>query len=202
MARLELIPVSGAVLCVRRPRYLSASYIVHDRDGIVLVDAGMEANGADMIEGLGSIGARVDDISAILLTHWHNDHSSGAEALRRASGARVYYHALEAPNFRRTAGVAAEPRLGARPLRRPPGIARGAKVRRPGPPEAAPPDRSNEVRPLTQRSPSHRRDGARSAVAPGGSTDHCAGRTITAELAATEIVVPLTAGQLTEPGLG
>lgn len=103
MPRLELIPVSAAVLCVRRPRYLSASYIVHDRDGVVLVDAGMEADGSDMIEGLRSIGAGVADIDAILLTHWHNDHSSGAEALRRASGARVHYHALEAPNFRREA---------------------------------------------------------------------------------------------------
>lgn len=103
MPRLELIPVSAAVLCVRRPRYLSASYIVHDRDGVVLVDAGMEADGSDMIEGLRAIGADVSQIRAILLTHWHNDHSSGAEALRRASGARVYYHALEEPNFKREA---------------------------------------------------------------------------------------------------
>lgn len=103
MPALELSQVTPQVLCVRRPRYLSASYIVHDESGVVLVDAGMQADGSDMRRGLESLGLRVEDVRAILLTHWHNDHSSGAEALRAASGARVYHHALEAPNFRRAA---------------------------------------------------------------------------------------------------
>jgi len=103
MPRLELLRVTPQVLCVRRTRYLSASYIVHDEHGVVLLDAGMEADGSDMLRGLEAIGAKVGDIRAILLTHWHNDHSSGAEALRAASGARVYYHALEAPNFEHSA---------------------------------------------------------------------------------------------------
>jgi glyoxylase-like metal-dependent hydrolase (beta-lactamase superfamily II) len=101
--RLELLSVTPQVLCVCRARYLSASYIVHDEQGVVLVDAGMEADGSDMLRGLEALGARSADIRAILLTHWHNDHSSGAEALREASGARVYHHALEAPNFERSA---------------------------------------------------------------------------------------------------
>ncbi len=103
MSGLELTHVTPQVLCVRRPRYLSASYIVHDEAGIVLVDAGMQADGSDMLRGLESLGLRASDVRAILLTHWHNDHSSGAEALRAASGARVYHHALEAPNFLRAA---------------------------------------------------------------------------------------------------
>lgn len=103
MPRLELLSVTPQVLCVRRTRYLSASYIVHDEKGVVLVDAGMEADGSDMLRGLEQIGADARDIRAILLSHWHNDHSSGAEALRELSGARVYYHRLEAPNFERSA---------------------------------------------------------------------------------------------------
>jgi glyoxylase-like metal-dependent hydrolase (beta-lactamase superfamily II) len=103
MAGLELIEVTPHVLCVRRPRYLSDSYIVHDAQGVVLIDAGMEADGRDMRAGLERIGAEVSDVRAILLTHWHNDHSSGAEALRAASGATAYHHRLEQPNFRRTA---------------------------------------------------------------------------------------------------
>lgn len=90
MSSLQLIQVDDGVLCVRRPRYLSASYIVHDEEGVVLVDAGMEADGSDMIAGLRSLGLGVDRVRSILLTHWHNDHSSGAEALRSASGATLY----------------------------------------------------------------------------------------------------------------
>lgn len=102
-SRLELRPVSPSVLCVRRRRYLSASYIVHDADGVVLIDTGMEPDGSDMLAGLSAVGATVKDVTAILLTHWHNDHSSGTETIRRASGATVYYHEEEAPNFRHTA---------------------------------------------------------------------------------------------------
>ncbi len=82
MSGLELTHVTPQVLCVRRPRYLSASYIVHDEAGIVLVDAGMQADGSDMLRGLRSAGLRASDVRAILLTHWHNGHSSGAEARR------------------------------------------------------------------------------------------------------------------------
>jgi glyoxylase-like metal-dependent hydrolase (beta-lactamase superfamily II) len=103
MSRLQLIRVDDGVLCVRRPRYLSASYIVHDERGVALVDAGMEADGSDMIEGLRSLGLGVDRIRSILLTHWHNDHSSGAEALRAASGATLYCHRLEEPHLKPTA---------------------------------------------------------------------------------------------------
>jgi glyoxylase-like metal-dependent hydrolase (beta-lactamase superfamily II) len=105
MPRLELSAVTPRVLCVRRPRYLSNSYIVHDDAGVVLVDAGMEADGSDMLAGLREIGRDLRDVTAILLTHWHNDHSSGAEALRQATNATVYYHRNEHPNFSKTAVV-------------------------------------------------------------------------------------------------
>ncbi len=103
MPPLELIDVGPHVLCVRRPRYLSNSYIVHDDRGVVLVDAGMEADGSDMRHGLARIGRRIEDVTAILLTHWHNDHSAGAEELRVQSGARVYYGAEEHAHFTKTA---------------------------------------------------------------------------------------------------
>ncbi len=57
MTRLALFDVTPQVLCVARPRLLSNSYIVHDREGVVLVDAGMEPDGADMLAGLRRLGA-------------------------------------------------------------------------------------------------------------------------------------------------
>jgi glyoxylase-like metal-dependent hydrolase (beta-lactamase superfamily II) len=103
MPRLELSRVSDAVLCVRRPRYLSASYIVREPDGCYVVDAGMETDASDMLAGLAALGATARDVRAIMLTHWHNDHCAGAEALRQASGATVYFHELESAHFRGTA---------------------------------------------------------------------------------------------------
>jgi glyoxylase-like metal-dependent hydrolase (beta-lactamase superfamily II) len=103
MSSLELFHVTPRILCVRRPRYMSCSYIVSDEQGTVLVDAGMKPDGSDMLAGLAHLGIPPEDVDAILLTHWHNDHSSGAEAVRAISGARVYYHRFEHANFTRIA---------------------------------------------------------------------------------------------------
>ncbi len=99
MPRIEFIAVTPSVLCVRRPRYLSNSYIVHDEHGVVLVDAGMEPDGSDMLQALDCVDRSPSDVTSILLTHWHNDHSSGAEAIRRSTGATVYYHRDEHAHF-------------------------------------------------------------------------------------------------------
>jgi len=105
MPRLELVPVSDSVLCVRRARYCSASYVVHEPDGVFLVDAGMEPDGSDLLAGLRHLGRDVREVRALLLTHWHNDHAAGADALRQLSGARVYVHEREQPWFeQRVAG--------------------------------------------------------------------------------------------------
>jgi glyoxylase-like metal-dependent hydrolase (beta-lactamase superfamily II) len=99
-----LIRISESVFCVQRKAYLSCSYFVVRDDGVVLVDAGMDASGNEMAAGLAEAGHRVEDVLAILLTHWHNDHSSGAARLQERSGAKVYYHAAGEPKYtRRTA---------------------------------------------------------------------------------------------------
>lgn len=66
---------------------------------MVCIDAGIKSDGSDMKYGLEAIGKQVQDIRAILLTHWHNDHAAGAWALQQESGASVYYHQAESPFF-------------------------------------------------------------------------------------------------------
>jgi glyoxylase-like metal-dependent hydrolase (beta-lactamase superfamily II) len=61
----------------------------------------MKSSGSDVLHALTEIGRSPKDVSALLLTHWHNDHASGAAALAAASGAAVYYHATESPYFTR-----------------------------------------------------------------------------------------------------
>jgi glyoxylase-like metal-dependent hydrolase (beta-lactamase superfamily II) len=89
--------VTQNIICIRRPSYLTCSYLVRARAGIVLVDAGMNSQGADVRIGLRRSGQSIDSVRAILLTHWHNDHAAGAEAIRRSSGAPVYYHQGDEP---------------------------------------------------------------------------------------------------------
>jgi glyoxylase-like metal-dependent hydrolase (beta-lactamase superfamily II) len=101
MIDLQVIPVTASIWCVRRPSYLTCSYIVDTGDGLVLVDAGMDSDGRDMLGAFGQIGKDPRDVRAILLTHWHNDHSAGAHVLKELSGALVCYHKADAPQFTR-----------------------------------------------------------------------------------------------------
>jgi glyoxylase-like metal-dependent hydrolase (beta-lactamase superfamily II) len=85
--------VTQNILCVRRPSYYTCSYLVKATAGNVLIDAGMNSRGADVRKALEFARDSINSVQAILLTHWHNDHAAGAEAIRRASAAAVYYHA-------------------------------------------------------------------------------------------------------------
>jgi len=66
-------------------------------DGAVAVDVGMDSNADDFLQGLKTVGIPADRLRAILLTHWHNDHSAGAAFLQRKFGVRVYYAQDEKP---------------------------------------------------------------------------------------------------------
>ena len=94
---IQVIPVTGGVWCFRRPSYFACSYLVSSAAGAVAVDVGMDSDAADFLQGLQKIGIPPDRVKAILLTHWHNDHSAGAAFLQRKFGARVYYAAGEKP---------------------------------------------------------------------------------------------------------
>lgn len=95
----EVRHVSEAITCLRRASYLTCSYIVRTNSGLVLVDAGMDSNGGDVLAGLRALDASPGDVRAILLTHWHNDHSAGARAIQELTGAPVYYHRGDESHF-------------------------------------------------------------------------------------------------------
>lgn len=46
---------------------------------------------------LSKLGVALGDARRLILTHWHLDHSSSAEAWRRASSMEMYLHALDEP---------------------------------------------------------------------------------------------------------
>jgi glyoxylase-like metal-dependent hydrolase (beta-lactamase superfamily II) len=65
----------------------------------------MDSDGADVHAGLRAMNASATDVRAILLTHWHNDHAAGAQAIHAATSAPVYYHRGDEAQFTGTAGA-------------------------------------------------------------------------------------------------
>lgn len=97
----QVFAVTENVYCVRRPSYLTCSYLVHTPAGVVLVDAGMDSSGDDIVQGLSAMKAPASSVRSILLTHWHNDHAAGARAMQEASPAVAYCHQNDAPQLTR-----------------------------------------------------------------------------------------------------
>jgi len=95
----EVRRVSDSIVCLRRASYQTCSYIVQTKPGLVLVDAGMDSDAADVHAGLRSLGADAREVRAILLTHWHNDHAAGAHSIQALTNASVYYHRADEPYF-------------------------------------------------------------------------------------------------------
>jgi glyoxylase-like metal-dependent hydrolase (beta-lactamase superfamily II) len=68
----------------------AAVYLIETSQGLVLIDSGLEARAELVREQIVQLGFDVQQLRAILLTHVHADHSSGAEYLRSLTGALVY----------------------------------------------------------------------------------------------------------------
>jgi glyoxylase-like metal-dependent hydrolase (beta-lactamase superfamily II) len=83
-------PVSFEVRC----------FVVGDADGVVLVDTGTPGSSVALGEALATIGAAWGDVTDIVLTHRHFDHTGGlAESMELASGANVWAGAGDAPQL-------------------------------------------------------------------------------------------------------
>ena len=81
-----------------RTGFVHVHVVVVD-EGVVLVDTGLPGRrAASRIESaLHDIRRSVGEVTTILLTHKHPDHTGGVAELRRRSGARVVAHEADAP---------------------------------------------------------------------------------------------------------
>jgi glyoxylase-like metal-dependent hydrolase (beta-lactamase superfamily II) len=78
------------------------SYLIEDSGGPVLVDTGWPGDAAwdGLVAGVGAAGYDITEIKAVLVTHFHADHSGLAGRVREASGAWIGMHELDAAALR------------------------------------------------------------------------------------------------------
>src|SRR6266536_1644663 len=84
--KIQVISVTDSLWCFRRPSYFACSYLVSAEAGVFAVDVGMDSDAEDFLEGMESVGIPPERLRAILLTHWHSDHSAGAAFLKSKFG--------------------------------------------------------------------------------------------------------------------
>jgi glyoxylase-like metal-dependent hydrolase (beta-lactamase superfamily II) len=76
-------------------------------DGLTLVDAGTPGSFARIAGAVRGLGRRPEEITDIVVTHLHADHTGGLGEAQKATGARVWMHPADAGLVR--AGVASRP---------------------------------------------------------------------------------------------
>ncbi|TWU03312.1 MBL fold metallo-hydrolase [Neorhodopirellula pilleata] len=67
----------------------SAVYAIESEKGIVLIDAGVEAECHLLHESMIKVGLQLSDVGRVLITHAHYDHVFGANRIRELSGASI-----------------------------------------------------------------------------------------------------------------
>jgi glyoxylase-like metal-dependent hydrolase (beta-lactamase superfamily II) len=75
--------------------YVNA-YVIEAEDGLVVVDAGLPGGAEDIRSAVEDAGRRAEDVTDILVTHYHYDHVGGLRSLADSTGARVWAHASDA----------------------------------------------------------------------------------------------------------
>ena len=66
------------------------SYVVESGGALILIDTGFAGGTQLVLDSLNSIGRDITEVEAILLTHYHNDHTGNLIELQELSGARTY----------------------------------------------------------------------------------------------------------------
>lgn len=92
-----LLKVTGRVYRIPVAETNGNIYLYVQHDGLVIIDTGIPGKEDDVLGSIRSLGFSPSQVKAIVLTHYHLDHSGSANALRSATGAKIYIHKDDAP---------------------------------------------------------------------------------------------------------
>lgn len=76
---------------------MGRSYLVEGDGGLALIDTSTGDVSGRIVEAIAAIGHRVDDLRAIVATHYHHDHTGNAARLIERSGAHLCVHEDDVP---------------------------------------------------------------------------------------------------------
>ena len=83
------------------------AFLLESDDGLILIDTGIPGSADKILGAISALGKQPADIHQILVTHLHADHTGNLAALKRATGAPIYMHPLDAALVRK--GIAGRP---------------------------------------------------------------------------------------------
>ncbi|MEV7964602.1 MBL fold metallo-hydrolase [Sphaerisporangium sp. NPDC088356] len=86
-------------LYMLQPRFGQA-YLWRDAGSLTLIDTGIAGSGADIAEAIGTLGFDRRELTRVVVTHFHEDHTGSAAEVRAWGGVSVMAHRLEAPVIR------------------------------------------------------------------------------------------------------
>ena len=76
------------------------SYLIVDKDGVTIIDAGLPGYWKTLQAELAAIGKSLDDVRALILTHGDTDHIGFAARLNRETGIAPYIHEADVDRAR------------------------------------------------------------------------------------------------------
>ena len=94
---MEKGQVGEGILLVPGLGFSNAYLFEIDPKTLILIDTGTSSGGSKVLAFLEGTGKKLNEISEIVLTHSDADHSGSAASLKRATGAKLAVHELDAP---------------------------------------------------------------------------------------------------------
>lgn len=95
---MDIVEVLPTLHMLRFP--VGAAYLWSDTDTLTLIDTGTAGHAEDILAAVRSLGREPAEVRQLVLTHFHEDHTGCAAAIRELTGAAVLAHRLEAPVIR------------------------------------------------------------------------------------------------------
>jgi glyoxylase-like metal-dependent hydrolase (beta-lactamase superfamily II) len=75
-------------------------YLWDRPDGVTVVDSSIAGSAGAILDAIRAIGRQPEQVTEIVLTHYHNDHRGSAADLAAQTGATIIAHRIETPVIR------------------------------------------------------------------------------------------------------
>ena len=71
-------------------------YLVEDGDKLILIDTGLPRSDKKILKAIRELGRKPEDVTTIIITHFHIDHIGNLKKMKQATNAKVAAHELDA----------------------------------------------------------------------------------------------------------